>query len=69
MKRKDLIQALNIVAKVNFEVAQAILDECNRYWGAAYGWLNKRVVIFDDPNASVAEKYAHCHDAECHIGD
>ena len=69
MKRKDLIQALNIVAKVNFEVAQVMLDECNERWGAAYGWLNKRVVIFDDPNASVAEKYAHCHDAECYIDD
>ena len=69
MKRKDLIQALNIVAKVDFEAAQAILDECNEHWGTAYGWLNKRVVFFDDPAASVAEKYAHCHDAECHIDD
>ena len=69
MKRKDLIQALNIVAKVNFEAAEAILDECNEHWGTDYGWLNKRVVFFDDPNASVAEKYAHCHDAECHIDD
>ena len=69
MKRKDLIQALNIVAKVNFEVAQAILDGCNEHWGTAYGWLNKRVVFFDDPDASISEKYAHCHDAECHIDD
>ena len=69
MKRKELIQALNIVAKTNFEAAHVILDECNEHWGTAYGWLNKRVVIFDDPNASVAEKYAHCHDAECHIDD
>ena len=69
MKRKDLIQALNIVAKVNFEVARVILDECNEHWGTAYGWLNKRVVFFDDPEASHAEKYAYCHDAECHIDD
>ena len=69
MKRKDLIHALNIVAKVDFEVAQAILGECNEHWGTAYDWLNKRVVFFDDPNASVAQKYAHCHDAECHIDD
>ena len=69
MTRKDLIQAINLVAKVNFEVAQMMLDECNGRWDTAYGWLNKRVVIFDDPNASVAQKYAHCHDAECHIDD
>ena len=69
MVRKDLIQALNLVAKVNFEAAQVILDECNEHWGTAYGWLNKRVVFFDDPEASLAEKYAHCHDAECHIDD
>ena len=69
MKRKDVIRALNIVAKVDFEVAQVMLDECNEHWGTAYGWLNRRVVFFDDPDASLAEKYAHCHDAERNIGD
>lgn len=69
MTRKEVIQAVNIVAKVNFDVARAMLDECNYRWGTAYGWLNKRVVIFDDPNATVAEKYAHCHDAECYMNE
>ena len=69
MTRKEVIQAINLVAKVNFEVAHAMLDGWNYHWGTAYGWLNKRVVIFDNPNATVAEKYAHCHDAECHIDD
>ena len=69
MTRKEILQAINILANVNFEVAEAMLDECNGHWGTAYGWLNKRVVFFDDPNASVAQKYAHCHDAEYHIDD
>ena len=69
MKRKDVIQSLNLVAKVNFEVARETLDLWNEHWGTAYGWLNRRVVFFDDPNASTAEKYAHCHDAEYHIDD
>ena len=69
MTKKDLIQAVNLVAKANFEVAQMMLNGLNEHWGTAYGWLNKRVVIFDNPNAGVAEKYAHCHDAERHIDD
>ena len=33
-----------------------------------YGFLNKRVVRFDNPDGSNAERYAHCHDvwAELH---
>lgn len=67
MTRKEVIQAINLVAKANFEVAHEMLEGWNYHWGTAYGWLNKRVVIFDNPNATVAEKYAHCHDAECYI--
>ena len=67
MTRKEVIQAINLVAKENFEVAKVMLEGCNYHWGTAYGWLNKRVVIFDDPNATVSEKYAHCHDAESYI--
>ena len=67
MTRKEVIQAINLVAKANFEVAKAMLEGWNYHWGTAYGWLNKRVVIFDNPNATVAEKYAHCHDAEYYI--
>ena len=69
MTKRDIIQALNTVAKANFEVAQLMLDGWNEHWGTDYGWLNKRVVFFDAPNATVAEKYAHCHDAECYIAD
>ena len=57
------------MAKVNFELAQTMLDGCNYHWGTSYGWLNGRVVVFDNPNATVAEKYAHCHDAECYIDE
>lgn len=67
MTRKEVIQAINLVAKENFEVANVMLEGWNYHWGTAYGWLNKRVVIFDNPNATVAEKYAHCHDAEYYI--
>ena len=69
MTRKEVIQAINLVAKVNFEVADAMLEGWNYHWGTAYGWLNKRVVIFDNPNATVAEKYSHCHDAESYIDE
>lgn len=69
MTRKEVIQAINLEAKSNFDVAHALLEGYNHEWGTAYGWLNKRVVIFDNPNASVAEKYAHCHDAVCYIDE
>ena len=69
MARKEIIQAINLMARVNFEVAQTMLDGCNYHWGTSYGWLNGRVVVFDNPNATVAEKYAHCHDAECYIDE
>lgn len=69
MRRKEVIQAINLVAKVDFEVAKVMLEGWNYHWGTAYGWLNKRVVIFDNPYATIAEKYAHCHDAECYIDE
>ena len=69
MTRKEVIQALNLVAKTNFEVADAMLEGWNYHWGTAYGWLNKRVVIFDNPHGTVAEKYSHCHDAEYYIDE
>ena len=69
MTKKDLIQAVNLVAKANFEVAQMMLNGLNEHWGTAYGWLNKRVVIFDNPHAGVAAEYARGHDADRHIDD
>lgn len=42
-----------------------MLEMLNEICGTKFGWLAKRVVIFENPNGSTAEKYAHCHDAAC----
>ena len=39
-----------------------LLDLVNKACGTKYGWLAKRVVFFDDPDADTAKKYAHAHD-------
>lgn len=59
---KEMIGKLNNVATENFEKAQAMLDGINMVLGTEYGWLNRRVVFFDD-TSSVARKYATAHDA------
>lgn len=63
MMTKEMIGKLNHTAQENFEKAKAMLDGINLALGTQYGWLNKRVVFFDNPNGSTAEKYAHAHDA------
>lgn len=60
---KNIINALNAMAQTDFKAADAVLSICNPEFGNRYGWLNKRVVYFDNPNGSVAERYAHVHDA------
>lgn len=60
---RDVISKLNDIAKNDFEKAKAMLEGINLVLGTKYGWLGKRVVFFEDPDADVAEKYAHCHDA------
>lgn len=60
---KERIQKINEVAQENFEKAQGMLEMLNEICGTKFGWLAKRVVIFENPNGSTAEKYAHCHDA------
>lgn len=60
---KAQVQNLNETAQDDFELAQKVLDSLNLMLGTKYGWLNKRVVWFENPDASTAEKYAHCHDA------
>lgn len=52
-----------MVAQENFDRAQGMLDMLNEFYGLKLGWLAKRVVVFDNPDGSVAERYAHCHDA------
>ena len=68
MTMKETISKINKVAIDNFEVAEGMLEVVNDIMGTKFGWLNRRVVIFDNPDASTAEKYAHCHDAMavCH---
>ena len=68
MTMQEVISKINGVAIENFEVAEGMLEVVNDIMGTKFGWLNRRVVIFDNPNASTAEKYAHCHDAMtvCH---
>lgn len=58
---KELISKIN--HEENWDKAQGMLEMLNSVYGAQYGFLNKRVVRFDNPDGSTAEKYAHCHDA------
>ena len=59
---KTQISKLNIIATQDFEKAKAMLEGINMILGTEYGWLNKRVVFFDD-TSSTARKYATAHDA------
>lgn len=63
MMNKEMISKLNEIAQENFEKAQAMLDGINLVLGTKYGWLNKRVVFFDEPDASTCIKYKNAHDA------
>ena len=58
---KELIYKIN--HEKNWEKAQGMLEMLNLIYGTQFGFLNKRVVRFENPNGSVAERYAHCHDA------
>ena len=60
---KTTVGTLNQIAKEDFEYASAMLDGINLALGTKYGWLNMRVVWFENPDAGTAEKYAHAHDA------
>lgn len=60
---REIIKNLNEIAQINFARAKAMLDGINLVLGTKYGWLNKRVVWFENPNGSTAEKFAHAHDA------
>ena len=58
---KELIYKIN--HEENWEKAQGMLEMLNLIYGTQFGFLNKRVVRFENPNGSVAERYAHCYDA------
>lgn len=58
---KELIYKIN--HEENWEKAQGMLEMLNAIYNTRFGFLGGRVVRFDDPDASRAERYAHCHDA------
>lgn len=58
---KEVVSKLNTVAQEDFEKAQAMLDGINMVLRTKYGWLNRRVVFFDNPYA--VDKYKSAHDA------
>lgn len=60
---KAMISTLNAIAQSDFEKAEAMLDGINFALNTKYGWLAKRVVFFENPDGTVAEMYAHVHDA------
>ena len=59
---KNMIEKINAEAKNNLEKAQGMLEMLNTLYGTKYGWLARRVVRFENPEATTAEKYANAHD-------
>lgn len=66
---KAQVKTLNTTAQEDFSKAQAMLGGINLVLGTSYGWLAKRVVVFDNPNGSTAERYAHANDAYAWAND
>lgn len=62
---KELVQMINNAE--NYDVAKGMLQMLNAIYGTQYGLLGKRVVRFDCPCESVAEKYSCCHDVWCEL--
>lgn len=60
---KEMISKLNSIAQENFEKAKAMLNGINTVLGTKYGWLHKRVVFFEEPDAPAYIKYRNAHDA------
>ena len=63
MMNRKMIEELNTIAQEDFERASAMLEGINLVMGTKYGWLNKRVVFFDESGTSTCIKYRHTHDA------
>ena len=66
---KKMISKINEIAQEDFDIAKSMLECINIALGTDYGWLNKRVVIFDDPNAPTHIKYAKVYDAWLYAED
>ena len=60
---KETFSKLNELAQLDFRQAEAMLMGINLVLGTKYGWLNRRVVYFDNPDASTCERYKTVHDA------
>lgn len=60
---KETFSILNTMAQLDFRQAEAMLNGINLVLGTKYEWLNRRVVYFDNPDASTCEKYKTVHDA------
>ena len=63
MLSKEAIKKLNEIAIEDFDKAEAMLDGINMVLGTKYGWLKRRVVFFDEPDATTCIKYRNVHDA------
>lgn len=58
---KELIAKIN--NETDWEKAQGMLEMLNLIYRTKFGFLNKRVVYFDEPDLSTCYKYMNCHDA------
>lgn len=57
----ELIRKIN--HEENFDKKQGMIEMLNLIHGTQFGLLGGRVVVFDNPDGTVAERYASCHDA------
>ncbi len=58
MKQFELIKKINDAARLtDFSFAEGMLFMFNEVHGTKYGFLNRRVVRFEKPDASTAIKY------------
>lgn len=63
----ERIRKINETANENWEKAQGMLEMLNDICGTKFGWCAKRVVWFENPDGTTAERYAGVHDAEFDI--
>lgn len=56
---KERIKNINMTAWENFDKAEGMLEMFNEIYGTNYGFLNKRVVMFEGDK----KDYAKCKDA------
>ena len=61
------VDAINRISCGNIETGEIILAMFNELYGTRFGFLAERVVRFDNPDGSVAERYAHCHDVHAEL--